>query len=159
MINALVIHFIPKLFILRYDLQLNRNNDVVCLALTMWTFKSVRLNLPRLSNLNKKSLWLTFCKWSRVDMDIWFKKVNDGVLLWFSRLKILHCRYSSLVCCCSADLIPDSGTSACHGHGWKKKKGNDFFRYNHRFNIRRILVRTWVFSFRFMVQILVFDFR
>ena len=107
MINALVIHFIPKLFILRYDLQLNRNNDVVCLALTMWTFKSVRLNLPRLSNLNKKSLWLTFCKWSRVDMDIWFKKVNDGVLLWFSRLKILHCRYSSLVCCCSADLTQE----------------------------------------------------
>ena len=43
-------------------------------------------------------------------------KTEVGVPLWCSRLR------TQLGCCCGLDLISSLGTSACHGHGQKKKK-------------------------------------
>ena len=43
-------------------------------------------------------------------------KTFMGVPLWCSRLRIRCCHCSSSCGCCGSGLIPDSGTSTCHGH-------------------------------------------
>lgn len=47
--------------------------------------------------------------------------------LWNSWLRISHCHCSGSGLCCGAGSVPDSGTSACWGHGHKKKKKNLLF--------------------------------
>ena len=46
-----------------------------------------------------------------------------GDPVWLSRLRVQHCHFSSLGCCCGAGLIPGLGISTCHRCGQKKKSG------------------------------------
>ena len=49
------------------------------------------------------------------------KSKNLGILLWHSGLRIWYCQCSGQDCCCGVGLIPDTGTSKCHGCIPKKK--------------------------------------
>ena len=50
------------------------------------------------------------------------KERDRRVPLWHRGLRIWHCHYSSLVCCCGRGFIPGWRTSTCHRHRQKKKK-------------------------------------
>jgi len=47
---------------------------------------------------------------------------NLGVLLWHSRLSILHCHYLGLDSCHGAGSVTGLGTSKCRWHSQKRKK-------------------------------------
>ena len=52
--------------------------------------------------------------------------------LWNSWLRISHCHCSGSGLCCGAGSVPDSGTSACWGHGHKKKKKKKNLLFNQK---------------------------
>lgn len=62
--------------------------------------------------------------------------------LWNSWLRISHCHCSGSGLCCGAGSVPDSGTSACWGHGHKKKK-KIYFSIRRRW-VWCIVSKNWV---------------
>ena len=58
-----------------------------------------------------------------------FKSIRDKKQgrnsLWHSRLTTQHCHCSNLGCGCGLGLIPDWGTSTCHGTAKEKKNSGE----------------------------------
>ena len=61
------------------------------------------------SNTSHNSLWSIPIKIAIV----------SGILLWYSRLRIWCCHYSSLGHCCDAGSVLGLGISTCHEYGKK----------------------------------------
>ena len=101
---------------------------------------------------NPKKISLFFCLFSyRNYPKVMAKEENEsslqtegrylvGVPLWYSRLSIWQCH------CCGVGSIPGPGTSTCHRHHQKKKKGKSHLQSQRVINPYNIQLST-VYSF------------